>query len=144
MFSDNKLNMITSSAAKQAKILLNEKLDAVILYGSYARGDHDDESDVDILLLINGSDTSVREYRNPIADISSALSLENDITVSILPCSTETFNKYKNSMPFLKNILKNNLLSMCELNSYKLSLEDIEGGNQNCGMKVQLNYPKCY
>lgn len=102
----DKLNRITLSAAEQAKSLLNEKLEAVILYGSYARGDNDDESDIDIFLLINCPEAAVREYRNPVADISSALSLENDVSVSILPFSTEVFDRYKNAMPFLINIMK--------------------------------------
>ena len=34
-----------------ARESLGDKLDKVILYGSYARGDYDDESDIDIMVL---------------------------------------------------------------------------------------------
>lgn len=77
MCTKSELNIITSAVAEKAKRLLGDKLDAVILYGSYARGDY-------------GSD----------------LSLEYGITVSLLLYKSETYNRYKNAMPFLINVQK--------------------------------------
>ena len=106
MCSKNKIKEITADAAEKAKQLLQEKLQSVILYGSCARGENDEESDIDILLLIDCPENSLRLYRNDIADMASELSLQNDVTVSMLPFSTETYTKYKNAMPFLINIEK--------------------------------------
>ncbi len=106
MCSKNTLNRITTSAAQKSKQLLRDELISVILYGSYARGDNDEESDIDLLLLIDCPEKLLRAYRTPIADIASELSLDNGVTVSLLPFSKATYEKYKNAMPFLINIEK--------------------------------------
>ena len=54
----------------------------VVLFGSYARGDWDEESDVD-LLVITGSKLSRRE-RHKITDIVFKVNLEHDTNFSSL------------------------------------------------------------
>jgi len=51
----------------------------VMLFGSKARGDSDVDSDVDVLIIINQDDRSIRRE---IIDIASDLSLEHDILLS--------------------------------------------------------------
>lgn len=106
MCTKSELNIITSAVAEEAKRLLGDKLDAVILYGSYARGDYDDESDIDIMVKIKGTRDDLRKYRYDLVDFGSDLSLEHNITVSILLYDTETFDRYRNAMPFLRNVQK--------------------------------------
>ena len=104
MCTMSQLNIVTSSVAKEAKRLLGDKLDAVILYGSYARGDYDDESDIDIMVRIKCSREDLLNYLYTFSDIGSKLSVDNDVTVSILVYDTETFNRYRTAMPFLVNV----------------------------------------
>lgn len=106
MCTKNQLNCILTEVSDKAKQLLGERLDAVVLYGSYARGDYDEESDIDIMVRVKCSRSELREYRLAFADIASDLSLTHDVTVSILVYDTETFNKYRMAMPFLKNVEK--------------------------------------
>lgn len=106
MCTKSELNIITSAVAKKAKRMIGDKLDAVILYGSYARGDYDDESDIDIMVKIKGTRDDLRKYRYDLVDFGSDLSLEHNITVSILLYDTETFDRYRNAMPFLRNVQK--------------------------------------
>ena len=49
MCSQSVLNKITAKIVKAAKDSLGDVLDKVILYGSYARGDYDEGSDIDIM-----------------------------------------------------------------------------------------------
>lgn len=53
------------------------------LYGSYARGDYHDASDIDILLTVDMDTISIAKYRNDVAKITSNLSLIHDVTVSV-------------------------------------------------------------
>ncbi len=104
MCTKSQLNIITSSVAQEAKNLLGDKLDAVILYGSYSRGDYDEESDIDIMIRILCPIESLEDYSHDFNLLSSRLSLENDVTVSIILRDSDTFNKFKNALPFYSNI----------------------------------------
>jgi len=100
------LDKLKSEVEKAAKELLGNKLTKVILYGSYARGDFDDESDIDFALMSNVTEKDIPAYNNQIGEITSQLSRAYDRLVSIMIISAESFNKYKNVMPFYMNMVK--------------------------------------
>lgn len=81
------------------------ELKEAYLYGSYARGDFNTESDVDILLTVDLEPADISHYRNQIAAISSDLSLEHDVTVSITIKSFDHFHRYSSVLPCYKNVL---------------------------------------
>ena len=82
------------------------KIQDIFLYGSYARGDYDKESDVDYLLTVDLDYLDIEKYRKQISEISSDLSLENDVLVSIHIHPSKQFKQYSHVLPFYKNILK--------------------------------------
>ena len=49
----SELDIVLKELTEQIYDLLGDKLDKVVLYGSYARGDNTEESDVDVLVLTN-------------------------------------------------------------------------------------------
>lgn len=104
MCTKSQLNIITSAVADEAKHILGSKLDAVVLYGSYARGDFDDESDIDIMVRIDCPANQLDSYEDSFDMLSSRLSLDNDITVSITLRDKATFEKFINALPFYSNI----------------------------------------
>ena len=86
-------------------ILLNT-IDSAYLYGSYARGDYHNESDVDILITANISSSEISKYRNAVAVVTSDLSLKYDVTVSVTIKPLEQFLQYANILPYYKNVIK--------------------------------------
>jgi len=56
-----------------------DRILAVTLYGSKARGDADDESDIDLLVLVDVEDN---EFRSQLWAIASDISLEYNIVIS--------------------------------------------------------------
>lgn len=104
MCTKSQLNIITSTVAKEARQILGSKLDAVVLYGSYARGDFDSESDIDIMVRIDCPTNQIDDYEDSFDKLSSRLSLDNDITVSITLRDKATFEKFINALPFYSNI----------------------------------------
>lgn len=82
------------------------KIQDAYLYGSYARGDFDSESDVDILLTVDILPEELSTYRKSIAAISSDLSLAYDVTVSIAVKPLEQFRRYVDVLPYYKNVLR--------------------------------------
>ncbi|MCM1217443.1 MAG: nucleotidyltransferase domain-containing protein [Lachnospiraceae bacterium] len=50
---EERIKNITTEVNEELIKLFGGKIERVILYGSYARGDFDLESDVDIMILLN-------------------------------------------------------------------------------------------
>ena len=47
--------------------IYGKHLKSVILYGSYARGDYREDSDIDIMILLDLSDIDIKQYRHELA-----------------------------------------------------------------------------
>lgn len=55
MCSKNDLNIILSELAAAYKEVYGADVVQILLYGSYARGDYDENSDVDIAAIVRGN-----------------------------------------------------------------------------------------
>jgi len=104
--TDKKLKKLLSDLQEKLQALLGEKLVKVILYGSYAIKTFDEESDVDIMVLTDLSDNEIKKAYEQIDELSSKLSLEYEVLISILVKSVEKFYNYSDILPFYKNVLK--------------------------------------
>jgi predicted nucleotidyltransferase len=97
--------IILGEAVERSKETFGSSFVNGYLYGSYARGDYDEESDVDIFLTVNQSDEAIRAHNKSLAKIDSDLSLKYNVTVSVTVTSLEQFNLYANISPFYRNII---------------------------------------
>ncbi len=91
---------------KQAILTRCPNTEKIILYGSYARGDNTEESDMDILIVVKDSRQNIHKYRNVISDIASELGLKYDILLSILVRDANYFYEGTKCLPFYQNIAK--------------------------------------
>lgn len=80
--------------------LYGERYRGLVLYGSYARGEADEGSDVDLLLLLDGEIDQTRELLRA-GDVGWPLSLESGYTLSLLPVNMDVYRRSK--APFLWN-----------------------------------------
>ena len=60
---------------------LGNRINAIILYGSVARGEAGEESDIDVLIV--GRD---KEVRSKVSEISYEIDYENSFETFITPC----------------------------------------------------------
>ena len=104
MCTKNELNIISNAVANEAKATVGDLLEAVVLYGSYARGDYDEDSDIDIMIRINCPRENLNSYKQKFISLASELSLKYGVDVSLSLSDTATFEKYKNHLPFYENI----------------------------------------
>lgn len=74
--------------------------------GSYARGDYDDESDIDIMIMVDMDRNELKKYRRRISEFFSWLNLENDVFLTSKLQSLQYFNEWKDDMPFYRNVVK--------------------------------------
>lgn len=104
MCSQNQLQTILQTVAADAKQLFHENLHSVILYGSYARGDYDDESDIDIMLLVDLNEIELLAFRSQIDALCGKLLFDFGIVVSITEKSAGQYYRYADTLPFYQNI----------------------------------------
>ncbi len=79
------------------------QLDAVYLYGSYARGDNKADSDLDVLVVLSDFQRRAAEVRR-ISQLIGDLSLDFEITVSPLFMRESEWKADK--FPLLRNVKK--------------------------------------
>lgn len=106
MFRENELETILYIFAEQVKQLFRDKLKGIILFGSYARGDYDNESDIDVMVLVDMEKMEIKKYRSQIVDITTELDWEYDIVLSPIVQNYDEFKKYKNASGFFKNVMQ--------------------------------------
>mgnify|MGYP000608181486 FL=1 len=81
-------------------------MEKIVLYGSYARGDYQNSSDIDIAAIVRGERKDLQERLKKVWDISSDLELEYETIVSPTVIPFEEYEKYKEDMPYYRNIQK--------------------------------------
>jgi predicted nucleotidyltransferase len=85
-------------------------VEKIILYGSYARGEAEPDSDVDIIALICFDSYNVDEARELLVDIALELSLEFDLNISIMPQDYNEFEKWLPYIPFFQNVKREGIV----------------------------------
>ena len=61
---------IIMSFARKVRRILGKNLKQVILYGSYARGDYTEDSDIDIMVLTTLTDKEIEQIETEIYDLA--------------------------------------------------------------------------
>lgn len=100
----DEVDMITAEIVDEVLKILKESVYKIVLYGSYARGDFNFESDMDIMIILKCDKEQIGRYRQQISRLASRIGLKNDIEVSLLLRDKETFEQGKNILPFYKNV----------------------------------------
>ena len=98
------LDQIMSSICQFAENIFAAKLVKVILYGSYARGDFDEESDVDVMIVVNMNEVSLRHYEALFTEFSSDASMKNEVLIVPLLCDKARFEAQLKYAPFVQNV----------------------------------------
>lgn len=102
---NGEIQKVTREVVGKITELIGDKIYKIILYGSYARGDFDSESDIDIMILINGNDDDVKKYRKDVRLIANEIGLNNDILVSLQIKTKKYFEDWSDIMAFYKNVI---------------------------------------
>ena len=97
---------IINKFLEEMTAILGNRIKKVILYGSYARGDYQKDSDIDIVAIVKGDREKLQRELKKVWDISSDLELEYGTIVSPTVIPFEEFEKYKDDLPYYRNIQK--------------------------------------
>mgnify|MGYP004568170589 CR=1 FL=1 len=100
------INNIINDFANKVKILLGDRVKKIILYGSYARGDYNKNSDIDVMILTDLNAKEIEEYRDKISDIAFDIELEKGVIISPVIKNIDKYNANINIIPFYINVHK--------------------------------------
>ena len=100
------LQDINSKIASEYRNVFGKDLKKVFLFGSYARGDYDQESDIDYTAIVAGERYALQKKMDEIWDYSASLGLENNVVISPGIIPEDEFEKYRATLPYYQNIDK--------------------------------------
>jgi len=89
------------------RIYGGENVESIILYGSRARGDAREDSDIDILVVLK-NDFNYSEMLRLSSELVASLSLENEVVISRAFAKKADYEKLQ--VPFLMNVRREGIL----------------------------------
>jgi predicted nucleotidyltransferase len=104
--SSENIMPILSSFKEKASSIYGRKLKKVILYGSYARGIANQDSDIDLMIVLSEMESLFAEIER-LTDIKFSIGLEHDVFISTNPVSEDIFSHSK--LPFFKNVFRDGI-----------------------------------
>lgn len=103
-----KIEPIVREFKQALQVLYGDRLHDVVLYGSYARGDYDDESDIDLMVLLNDETVDTYVEIRKITDVETDFMLKYGLPISPLPVA---YKRYQTSvMPVYREARREGLL----------------------------------
>lgn len=96
--------------SEQVQKILGDHLTKVILYGSFARGDYTDHSDIDIMILTTLSDEEIERVEDTIFNVAFEFQMEYFVDISVVIKNEEQFNYWLGALPFYDNVKKEGIV----------------------------------
>lgn len=94
------------------KKIYGKAMKVVLLYGSYARGDYNEKSDVDIMILVDMPDSVINQFFAQTADMTYDFNMDNHVEFSPAVKNIKQFYKWVEVNPFYKNVKKRGVFYM--------------------------------
>lgn len=102
----NSINMFV----KQSKKILGNRVKKIILYGSYARGDYNDSSDIDILVLTDYIPQEFYSVLKMLSKMTYDIEIDNDVILVPIINNIENYKLGVEEIPFYSNIEKEGVI----------------------------------
>ena len=83
--------------SQELRSILGDKLTKIIVYGSYARGDFRENSDIDIMILVKMSDEEIY-------DLAFEFEINTGIEFSPIIKNEDQYEYWIDTLPFYRNV----------------------------------------
>lgn len=105
MIKDSNLYSLLNEVEVGLKQIFGDKLRKIILYGSYARSQEVNGSDLDLMALLDLSDEEIESKNEEVLELTVELSTRYGLLISIVKNNVEFFNEWVDTLPYFKNVL---------------------------------------
>ena len=92
--------------ARRVKTVMEHHFKKIVVYGSYARGDYTENSDIDVMIFTELTEEEIKKIENTIYDISFDMQMECGVNISVIIKNEKDFNYWLGTLPFYNNIQK--------------------------------------
>jgi predicted nucleotidyltransferase len=106
MCDNSQLEIIKQAVVHKARQALGDRLVGAFLYGSYARGDYDEDSDIDMIILADVSAGEANRIERSLISFTCGLDLEYDVLISLHVKDKATFDRWVGVLPYYQNIAR--------------------------------------
>ena len=100
----DRIHNIVYQFSQELNKIIGKKLSKIIVYGSYARGDYNRNSDVDIMILIKMSNSDIKKIENQVYDLAFEIEMNMGIDISPIIKNESEYEYWLDTLPFYKNI----------------------------------------
>lgn len=100
------LNGILKKYVEDIRGLYGKRLKEVILYGSFARGDFNSDSDIDIMILVDLTEQEIMEKGHKLSEMTFEYDFDFDLVIMPIVKNIDHFNQWLHAYPFYYNIRK--------------------------------------
>ena len=104
LLNDEVISKIKSEVPEIIKRLMKEDLVEIVLYGSCARGDYTEDSDIDIALLTKIDRIEVKKYTSELASIATEFAMKYFAVVNFVCLPYDEFSEKKIWYAYFQNI----------------------------------------
>lgn len=95
---------------RHTKEILGSRLTKIILYGSFARGDYTENSDIDIMILTTLTDKEIEKAETEIFDLAFEFQMKYFVDISVVLKNEEQFNYWLGVLPFYDNVQREGIV----------------------------------
>ncbi|WP_373216521.1 nucleotidyltransferase domain-containing protein [Ruminococcus sp. 5_1_39BFAA] len=99
-----RIHNIIYQFSQQLKAILGDHLSKVIVYGSYARGDYQANSDVDVMILVDLAEEEIKKIENEIYDLAFEIEMNRGIDISPVIKNEQQYEYWVDALPFYRNV----------------------------------------
>jgi uncharacterized protein len=103
-FTNQLIVQLLDEIVQNTSQIYGDKLKEIVLYGSYAKGQEDDESDIDIMVLVNIDEKELAQYDEKINQMIGDMSMKYFKVISLVDMSYEKFMKWVNIVPYYTSV----------------------------------------
>lgn len=89
---------------QNVKEIMGESLSRLLVYGSYARGDYTENSDVDVMVLTSLPENKIEPVEDSLYDAAFEILMEYGIQISVIVKNEEHFKYWLGALPFYDNV----------------------------------------
>lgn len=100
----NEIQNILSEFINQVRPAFGNVFWKAIVYGSYARGDYNENSDLDIMILTTMTDDEILKIEDAVFDVAFEMELQYGINISVIIKNEEHFKYWMDVLPFYRNV----------------------------------------